>query len=46
MVAQQRTLAELTSSGDDAVSGLDKARANALTLVAETVEAVGVRAAA
>lgn len=46
MVAQQRTLGELSPTGEDAVSGLEKARANALTLVAEIVEAVGVKAAA
>lgn len=46
MVAKRKTLQELAESGADAVSGVDKARVNALALVAEVLEAVGIKAAA
>jgi cellulose biosynthesis protein BcsQ len=46
MVAQQKTLAELSSVGEDAVSGLEKARANAYELLAEVLEIIGLKAAA
>lgn len=46
MVAQQKFLSELSSTGEDPVSGLDKARSNARALIAEIVEIVGVKAAA
>jgi chromosome partitioning protein len=46
MVAQQKTLEELSGEGEDAVSGLDKARLNAFELLSEVLEIIGVKAAA
>lgn len=43
MLARKKTLGELSETGEEAVSGVTKARNNALALVAEVLEAVGIK---
>lgn len=46
MLSRQATLGELPTSGDEKISGLDKARKNAAELVEETILTLGIREAA